>query len=194
MCLRRLPPPVHIYATQYLLSLHVMAGLQLPVGCPVHSFGPSAGRVENACLPACLPAQPGAQLVCFPSCAILRAFPLALVGQLPAMATREYRTAVQHCHTPPTAYYRAKPPCPLPAIVASRPIQAHGVVHRLPLAAKISVRVSQRHAVAGHLKVEVRLKDGLKPAWIGDLTFQNLVSFPRLFPRFAFATPSFGLF
>ena len=39
------------------------------------------------------------------------------------------------------------------------------------------------------------LNDGLKPAWIGDFTFHDWFLFPRLFPRFAFATPFLlGLF
>ena len=72
---RRLLSQAGIYATQYLLSTGIMAVLQSPVGCPVHSFWLAAGRVENARLPA----QPGTQLVDPARFQVFPAFLLALV-------------------------------------------------------------------------------------------------------------------
>lgn len=38
------------------------------------------------------------------------------------------------------------------------------------------------------------LNDALKTAWILDSTIENSILFPRLFPRFGFATPPFPAF
>ena len=137
------------HARQRQIDVGIVFALQPLERAPVHTLRLPAVAVQDARLPV----QAFAQLVSPPCSSVVVGLTLASIGQAVALPTGEHPATVQNGHPSPTSDSRTAPPDTLPAEPAGRPVQRHGIVHRLPLATVVvvaAVAVVQNHAVGFH--------------------------------------------
>ena len=110
----------------------------MPISAPVHAFRFSFRRIGNARLPA----QFAANFVCAPMPSITFAFPLACVGHLIAVSTREvFPGLIKLSYASTAAISWTQKPMPDAAIVAISGLQFDGIIEALPFVGVVITEV-----------------------------------------------------